>query len=243
MSFATKLRRGEGPVWGTLKAATRAALTVHVPVNAVTRPLFGLLYKVHVAARESWTWARRFFWNEPLFRSQCEAVGPGLRMEELPYVGGRGRITRGGGVRRAGRMGIAFNTRGDRPPEFVLGDNTFVGHMCSFSVARSIRVGRNCYLAAGAAVLDQDGHPLDAAARRAGLPTPPDAIAPVAIGDDVWVGAGALILKGVTVGDRAVVAARSVVTKDVPADAVVAGNPARVVKQLGPDGGDGVTPA
>ena len=55
------------------------------------------------------------------------------------------------------------------------------------------------------------------------------------IGDDVWIGnCGALILKGVTIGDRAIVAARSVVTKDVPPDCVVAGNPARVVKQLAP---------
>jgi maltose O-acetyltransferase len=52
------------------------------------------------------------------------------------------------------------------------------------------------------------------------------------IGDDVWVGNGAMILKGVTIGDRAVVAARAVVTKDVPPDTVVAGNPARVVKTL-----------
>lgn len=87
-------------------------------------------------------------------------------------------------------------------------------------------------VASGVQVFDMDGHPLDAEARRAGEPTPAEAIAPVVIGDDVWIGNGSLILKGVTIGDRAIVAARSVVTKDVPADAVVAGNPARVVKVL-----------
>ena len=76
-------------------------------------------------------------------------------------------------------------------------------------------------------------------ARRAGDPTPADGIAPVVIGDEVWVGFHAIILKGVTVGDRAIVAAGAVVTKDVPADAVVAGNPARVVKVLSPAGADG----
>ena len=49
---------------------------------------------------------------------------------------------------------------------------------------------------------------------------------------DVWIGAGAVVLKGVTIGDRAVVGAHAVVTKDVPPDTVVAGNPARVVKDL-----------
>jgi acetyltransferase-like isoleucine patch superfamily enzyme len=62
---------------------------------------------------------------------------------------------------------------------------------------------------------------------------------PVVLGDDVWVGAGAVILKGVTVGDGAVVAARAVVTRDVPADTVVAGNPARVVKRLATADGTG----
>jgi maltose O-acetyltransferase len=83
-------------------------------------------------------------------------------------------------------------------------------------------------------VFDLDGHPLDADERRAGQPTPASAVRPVEIGDDVWVGTGALILKGVTVGPRSVVAARAVVTADVPADVVVAGNPARVVRHLKP---------
>jgi maltose O-acetyltransferase len=56
--------------------------------------------------------------------------------------------------------------------------------------------------------------------------------APIAIGDDVWLGGGAIVLPGVTIGDRAVVGAGSVVTRDVPADTVVAGNPARVIRTL-----------
>ncbi len=55
---------------------------------------------------------------------------------------------------------------------------------------------------------------------------------PVNIGDDVWIGGGATILPGVTVGKGAVVAAAAVVTKDVPPFALVAGNPARVIKKL-----------
>jgi acetyltransferase-like isoleucine patch superfamily enzyme len=234
VNWVQKLRRGEGPVWGRLKRLAQAVLSFHLPVNALTRPLFRLLYGVHVGAREGWIWARRFFWNEPLFRSQCEAIGGGFRMEELPYLQGKGRIVLGERVRLSGKSSFGFGRPIGVMPELVIGDGTFVGHGCGFSVGRSVRIGKHCLLAGGVHVFDMDGHPLDAAERRAGKPTPADAIAPVVIGDDVWVGAGAYILKGVTVGDRAIVAAKAVVTKDVPSDCVVAGNPARVVKELAP---------
>ena len=54
---------------------------------------------------------------------------------------------------------------------------------------------------------------------------------PITIGENVWIGCRALILKGVTIGDGAVVAAGAVVTKDVPANCVVAGNPAKIIKE------------
>lgn len=232
MSWVQSLRRGEGPFWGRLKQLARGLLGFHLPVNALSRPLFHLLYAVHVSVREGWIWARRFFWNEPLFRSQCESVGRGFQMEALPYLQGSGRIVIGERVRLSGKSTIGFGRPTGGVPELVIGDSTFIGHDCSFSVGRSVRIGRYCLLAGGVQVFDMDGHPLDAAERRAGMPTPSDAIAPVVIGDDVWVGSGAVILKGVTVGDRSVVAARAVVTRDVPSDCVVAGNPARVVKVL-----------
>ena len=219
-------------MWGPVKTAAKRAISFHVPVNRLTRPLFRALYHFHVAVREGWIWARRFFWNEPLFRSQCESVGRRLRMEELPYIYGVGRIVVGDGVRLSGKSSIAFGRSYWDVPELLIGDGTFVGHDCGFHVARSVRLGRHCLLARGVQVFDMDGHPLDADRRRAGDPTSPEDIHPVVIGDDVWVGTGALILKGVTVGDRAVIAARAVVTKDVPADTVVAGNPARVVRHL-----------
>lgn len=229
MNLVSKLRRGEGPVWGRLKRAARAVLSFHLPVNGLTRPLVRLLYAVHVGVREGVIWARRFFWNEPLFRGQCERVGERFQMEELPYLQGEGRIVIGSGVRLSGKPSVGFGRPSPDRPELVIGDDTFVGHGCGFHISRAVRIGRHCLLAGGVQVYDADGHPLDAARRRAGEPTPPEAVAAVTLGDDVWVGTGAVILKGVTVGDRAVIGARAVVTKDVPADAVVAGNPARVV--------------
>src|SRR5207249_9388236 len=74
MSFGAKLRRGNGPVWGRLKRLARRVLSLHIPAAGPARPLFRLLYRAHVAVREGLIWAGRFFWFEPLFRSQCGSV-------------------------------------------------------------------------------------------------------------------------------------------------------------------------
>ncbi len=72
------------------------------------------------------------------------------------------------------------------------------------------------------------GHPLDPLVRKSGK----EFGKPVTIGDNVWIGGRAVINPGVTIGDNAVIASGSVVTKDVPANTVVGGNPARKLKEL-----------
>ena len=160
-------------------------------------------------------------------------VGAGFQMEQLPYIQGKGDIVIGAGVRFSGKPSFSFGrSNACMRPTITIGDNTFIGHGCGFNIGSEIWIGKNCLFSTGVHVYDLDGHPLDAAARRSGLPSPSESIKPVRIGDDVWVGNGAILLKGVTIGDRAIIAARSVVTKDVPADTIVGGNPARFVATL-----------
>lgn len=100
-----------------------------------------------------------------------------------------------------------------------------------------IEVGNRVLFGANVVVTDTDFHPLDAEARRR---APQDgAHAPVIIEDDVFVGTQALILKGVRIGRGAVIGAGAVVTRAVPAGAVVAGNPARVVGTAKPSARQG----
>jgi tetrahydrodipicolinate N-acetyltransferase len=89
--------------------------------------------------------------------------------------------------------------------------------------AQSVTIGAGCTFSWDVQVLDNDFHALTVD----GVEQP--SVAPVVIGDRVWIGTRAVVLKGVTIGDGAVVAAGAVVTKDVPAGAVVAGVPAKVV--------------
>lgn len=97
-----------------------------------------------------------------------------------------------------------------------------------------IEVGDNCLLA-DARIMDSDFHALDGFARHRWQTS--GVTKPVIIGPNVWICAGAMVLKGVTIGANSVVAAGSIVTRDVPPNVVVAGNPARVVRRLEPPAG------
>lgn len=244
MSIEQRIRRANGGILGLIKRLARRALCWHIPVVPAVRPLFKVLYRLHVFGREALLWTLRFLWFEPLFRSQCEHIGSGFRMEQLPYLHGRGRLALGNAVRLSGKSSIAFSQQGGGTPELVVGDGTFIGHACSFGVAASIRIGRQCLIAGSVSVRDWDGHPLSARDRAAGLLVSEDAVRPVVIGDQVWVGSGARILKGVTIGARSIIGTGAVVSRDVPADSVVAGNPARVVRSVSAaDAGDPMSAA
>ena len=93
-----------------------------------------------------------------------------------------------------------------------------------------ISIGDRVWVGANAVICDTDFHPLDPETRRT---RPLDGnSAPVEIADDVFIGMNALVLKGVRIGERAVIGAGSVVSRDVAAGAIVAGNPARVIGEL-----------
>ena len=207
-------------------------LRMHIPVNTLTKPFFNFLYKIHVFVRESLIVLLKFFYCEPLFRSQCQKVGDNLWMEQLPYIVGSGNIVLGNNVRLSGKSNFIFSNKVYERPELTMGDSVFVGHNCRFAVAQSIRIGNHCFLAGGVSLADNDGHPADFEKRKRNLPPGREDVKPVTIGNDVWIGRGAWILKGVTIGDRAIVGANAVVTKDVPADAIVGGNPAKIIKSL-----------
>lgn len=114
--------------------------------------------------------------------------------------------------------------------QIVVGDN--VGISGSTICARNkIVIGNNVLIGSGCLITDSDAHPIDWKNRREG-DSNNIKCAPVIIGNDVFVGARSIILKGVEIGDRAVVGAGSVVTRNVPANSIVAGNPAVVVKEL-----------
>ena len=152
-----------------------------------------------------------------------------------PLHPGQGDIIVGDDVLVDGKVGIAFAARFADRPTLTIGDHTILSHNCQLTVGRRITIGSHCLIASDVRLYDSDGHPTDPAARLAGSPPPEESSRPITIGDNVWIGTASIILKGVAIGAGSVVAAGSVVTKDVPPGVLVAGHPARVVRRLGGD--------
>ncbi len=149
----------------------------------------------------------------------------------------RGTVTIGDGCTINGKnkynpigCGNGCNMIAERGAEIVIGER--LGMSNATIVSRcSVTIGDRVLIGGGVKIYDTDFHSLDHRYRG----TPEDkahaACRPVVIGDDVFIGADSFILKGVHVGDRAVIGCGSVVTKDVPADEVWVGNPARCVRK------------
>ncbi|MBC1475212.1 sugar O-acetyltransferase [Listeria grandensis] len=119
------------------------------------------------------------------------------------------------------------NVRFDYGYNTEVGDYFYANFDCVFLDCAPIKIGDNCMFAPGVHIYTAY-HPLDATERNSGL----ELAKPVIIGNNVWLGGRSVINPGITIGDNAVIGSGSIVTKDVAANTVVAGNPARVIRTL-----------
>ncbi|MBT0993780.1 sugar O-acetyltransferase [Cellulomonas sp. DKR-3] len=121
-----------------------------------------------------------------------------------------------------------------KPPLFVdygenlhIGARTFVNSNLTALDVATITIGEDCQIGPNVQLLTPT-HPVDPQPRRDKL----EAARPIVLGDNVWLGGGVIVCPGVTIGDNTVVGAGAVVTRDLPADVVAVGNPARVVREI-----------
>ena len=222
-SLSTSDRRAARGVRKVRRAVSR--FTLPTPLYLVRPALWAFL-----AVRSVFYFLYRVLVCEPLFKASCTSCGRGVRTDVfIHWVRGKGNLIVGDEVLMDGKCSITFAARYVPDPTFIIGDHTGIGHGCNFAIGKRITIGQRCRIAAGVWMFDSPGHPVDPEARRAGLPATAADVLPITIGDNVWIGGRSIIHPGVTIGDHSVVSAGSVVMSDVPANVVVAGNPARAV--------------
>lgn len=116
------------------------------------------------------------------------------------------------------------------PSMIRVGEGSSFSNNVTVIAVQGVHIGRRARIGDHVLILDSDFHHLEASRRDA--PNPPSA--PVHIDEDVWIGSRVIVLKGVRIGSRAVIAAGAVVTSDIPADSIAAGVPARVRRSIAP---------
>lgn len=219
------LATSDSPIVKHLRSARRGARRFSIPwPRAITLP-YRLAY---TAARGTLHALRRVLVAEPIFRSYCTSVGKRFRTDIfVHWVQGSGRLIIGDDVLLDGKISFTFAARFTEAPTLRIGNRTGIGHQCVFVVAREIVIGDDCRIAAGVTLRDSPGHPVDPEARRRGDPPSDEAIQPIVIEENVWIGTHAIIQGGVRIGAGSVVASGAVVMSSVPPNTLVAGNPAR----------------
>ncbi|MFH1090977.1 MAG: acyltransferase, partial [Pseudomonadota bacterium] len=171
------------------------------------------------------------FYVNHFLRPQLESLGEGFtfvkpwRMEIFGWPISIGKCVN---VLASADMKVRLSVWSDREGEgrIIIGDNVLICPGVRMSSAMEIRIGDNCMLARGAYLTDSDWHDIYNRIMPCRRP------APIRVEENVWIGDGAIICKGVTIGQNSVIGAGAVVVDDVPRNTIAAGNPARVVKEL-----------
>jgi acetyltransferase-like isoleucine patch superfamily enzyme len=199
------VRSGPPPLHGNLFTLLRFARSNH------------MLSWGYVRLVARWLWLK-LRWGDRLVTDGLCFVCPGVKFE----IGRDARVVLG----RWSWLGHGCKVR-VHEGELTIGAKTVFGQECTISAFQQIAVGRECIIADRVMMIDFDHGMVDTERpiREQGIYK-----RDVEIGHNVWIGYGACVLRGVTVGDNSVIGTSSVVTTDVPANAVVGGVPARVIR-------------
>ena len=192
-----------------------------------------VLYSLHYGVTETWHNLTRIFWFTPLFKSRLVSGGADLSLEDgMPYIAGTLRIWIGTGCRISGKTNLNGYNNPNRIPELHIGDNVSLSFQSSISVGTTVRIGDNCQIAPGCYLAGYPGHPIDAEARARMETSTEDQAGDIVLEDDVWLGTRVIVSPNVHIGRGTIVAAGSVVTKDLPPFVLAGGMPAKVIRKL-----------
>lgn len=171
---------------------------------------------------------------EHFIRPQFDAAGAYLEVahpRHLEIFGRNIRIGNHAHLIAAADNKIRLTTWSGRQGDgrITMGNYCLISPGVRISAAASVQIGDNCMLAANVYVSDSDWHYIYNRIR------PFRCTRPVILQNNVWLGEGVMVLKGVTIGENSVIGAGAVVTRDIPPNVVAAGNPAKIIKKINPN--------
>ncbi len=205
------------PEAGSTMSADRMNGGVTQRIEAISRSIVGarqMLHQIVAALRARW-----YLRSAASLGDRVRVWGrPAIRNEGTLIVGERARFVSTTAILE---LGVA------RGATLTIGAKSFINYGCSIAANCNITIGPRCNIGTHVVIMDNDYHELDPERRHMMPPS-----APIFIGENVWIGTRAIILRGVTIGDGSVIGAGSVVTRDVPPRSVAVGQPARVVRTL-----------
>ncbi|MDF3070903.1 MAG: transferase hexapeptide repeat containing protein [Polyangiaceae bacterium] len=156
----------------------------------------------------------------------AQALGPRVRVWGAPFVTNNGKLLIGDRVRLSSIISTLELSVG-RGGTLQIGDRVLINHGSSLGATKLVRIGERCNIGPQSILIDNSFHELDPERRNES----PES-APVILEDNVWLAARVIVLPGVTIGTNSVIGAGSVVTKDIPANVLAAGIPAKVIRPL-----------
>ena len=227
--IADRVRRRETPLFDWIYRTAKGARSLNLPRMPA---IYGPLRAERDFRHAVWGGLTHLLYYEPMFRCRCASCGRRLQLlGGMPEVRGDLRMIIGDDVEL---NGCAYYAAGKThsQPTLIVGDNSHLGYMLNIAVGARVEIGRHVLIATGVTLIGYDSHPLDPIKRSRGDPPDTGGEESIVIGDYAWLGTNALVLKGVTIGEAAVIGAGSVVTHDIPPYTVAVGQPARVVKSL-----------
>ncbi len=226
-SFIRKVKRGETPAYRLIRSVAKAITNPHAPrVPRFLRPVLRVIYEIHFGVIRVARWLVVVLYRHPLFQARCASVGRNLSIDTLPFIDGHVEIHIGDDV-TIGSFSVASGRFLERP-RLIIKDRAQIGWGVGFAVNKEVIIEEDVRISFGCRISDTDGHPRQADLRARNVPVDPRDIRPVRICRYAWIGNGSHIMKGVTIGEGAVIGANSVVISDVPPYCLAMGNPAEV---------------
>lgn len=187
---------------------------------------------VYSSSTSIWSNLVRVFIHTPAFKGRLSQYGRGLYLfGGVPFVSGPLSITLGDDCRISGQTTFSARPQSS-DPQLIVGSNVDIGWQSTFAIGSRIEIGDNVRIAGRAFLFGYSGHSLDADLRAKGFGDLDCDVGDIVLAKDVWLGTNVTVCPNVTIGEGTIVGAGSVVTKDLPAFVVAAGNPARVIRSL-----------